>query len=185
MIGAKRQLIQVLLGLTVAVSLASGCASSPTIFSNSDPSVDFGALRTFGFLEPLGTDNGNIRTILSTQLIAATTSELESRGWQRESENPDVLIDIRVQTQEQIRTRNTSGSVGMYRGGAYGGWGGTMSTPTIEQVTQGALMIGMIDPKRKALIWEGTATNRVTDSIQQNREEAVQSFVAAIFAEFP
>jgi hypothetical protein len=73
----------------------------------------------------------------------------------------------------------------MHRSNRYGMWGGTMSTPTIEQTTQGALSIDMIDPVRNQLIWEGTATNRVTDSLRRNQEETVHKFVADIFAQFP
>jgi hypothetical protein len=126
-----------------------------------------------------------VRSLLSTHLIAATTNELENRGWRRETNNPNVVINFMLETQEQIRSRNTSASVGMHRGGRYGTWGGAMTTPTIEQVTQGALSVDMIDPARNQLIWEGTATNRVTDNIRQNQEESVHSFIAAIFAEFP
>jgi len=170
--------------LALAV-LMSACSSGPTIISNSDPSADFMSMRTFDFMQPLSTDSGNVRSLLSTHMIAAATNELEKRGWRREQNNPDVLINFMLETQEQIRTRNTSSSVSMHRGGRYGMWGGTVSTPTIEQTTQGALSIDMIDPARNQLIWEGTATNRVTDNIRQNQEEAVHSFVAAIFAEFP
>lgn len=171
-------------GVIVFIALASACSSGPTVISNSDPSADFMSLRTFDFAQPLATDNGNVRSLLSTHLITATTSELEKRGWRQETNNPDVLFDFLLETQEQIRTRS-SASVSTHRGGRYGMWGGTMSTPTIEQTTQGALSIDMIDPARNQIIWEGTATNRVTNSIRQNQEEAVRNFVAAIFAEFP
>jgi hypothetical protein len=60
-----------------------------------------------------------------------------------------------------------------------------MSTPTIEQTTQGALSIDVIDPAQNRMIWEGTATNRVTDSIRDNQAETVRTFVAAILADFP
>jgi hypothetical protein len=173
------------LRLAAIATILSGCASGPTIITNSDPAADFMSMQTFDFMQPLSTDTGNVRSLLSTHMIAATTDELEKRGWRREQNNPDVLINFMLETQEQIRSRNTSASVGMHRGGRYGMWGGTMSTPTIEQVTQGALSVDMIDPARNQLIWEGTATNRVTDNIRQNQEEAVHSFVAAIFAEFP
>ena len=174
------------LGVLTFVAILSGCASGPTIITNSDPSADFMSLQTFGFMQPLSTDRGNVQSLMSTQLIAATTDELEKRGWRRQQDNPDVLINFLLETQEQIRSRNTGASVStMHRSGRYGGWGATMSTPTIEQVTQGALSIDMIDPSRNQMIWEGTATNRVTDNIRENQEEAVRSFVAAILADFP
>ena len=174
------------LSLLMLAAFLSGCASGPTIVTNSDPSADFMSLRTFDFLKPLSTDTGNVQTLLSTQLIAVTTAELEMRGWQRESNNPDVLINFMLETQEQIRSRPSSASVStMHRSGRYGGWGATMSTPTIEQTTQGALSLDMIDPARNAMIWEGTATTRVTDSIRENQDRAVREFVAAILADFP
>ena len=174
------------LGLLTLAAILSGCASGPNIVTNSDPSADFMSLRTFDFMQPLSTDSGNVQTLLSTQLIAATTDELEMRGWRREQNSPDVLINFLLETQEQIRTRNTSASAStMHRSGRYGGWGATMSTPTIEQTTQGALSLDMIDPARNLMIWEGTATNRVTDSIRENQEESVRTFVKAILADFP
>ena len=174
------------LGLLTLTVILSGCASGPNITTNADPSADFMSLRTFDFMRPLSTDRGEVQTLLSTQLIAATTEELEMRGWRREANNPDVLINFLLETQEQIRTRNTSSSIStMHRSGRYGGWGATMSTPTIEQTTQGALSIDMIDPAQNVMIWEGTATNRVTDRIRENQEETVRQFVAAILADFP
>jgi hypothetical protein len=106
-------------------------------------------------------------------------------GWRRDTNNPDVLINFLLETQQEIRSRSSSASMSMHRSNRYGMWGGTMSTPTIEQITQGALSIDMIDPVRNQLIWEGTATDRVTDSLRRNQEETVHRFVAEIFAEFP
>ena len=169
----------------VLMAFLSGCASGPTIITNSDPSADFASLRTFDFMQPLSTDNGNVRSLLSAQMIAATTNELEMVGWRRDTNNPDVLINFLLETQQQIRSRPSSASMSMHRSNRYGMWGGTMSTPTIEQTTQGALSIDMIDPVRNQLIWEGTATNRVTDSLRRNQEETVHKFVADIFAQFP
>lgn len=169
----------------VLVVFLVGCSSGPTIITNSDPSADFVNLRTFDFMQPLSTDNGNVRSLLSSHMIAATTNELEMLGWRRDTNNPDVLLNFLLETQEQIRSRPSSASMSMHRSHRYGMWGGTMSTPTIEQTTQGALSIDMIDPVRNQLIWEGTATNRVTDSIRRNQEETVHRFVADIFAQFP
>ena len=174
------------LGLLAIAAMLSNCASSPSIFTNANPSVDFSTLKTFDFWSPLSTDSGNIQTLLSTHLIAATTDELEKLGWRHAQSDPDILINFHMETQQQIRTRNTSASVSTFHhGGRYGMWGATMSTPTIEQTTHGALSIDMIDPTRNQMIWEGTATHRVTDKIRENQEESVRTFVAAILAEFP
>jgi hypothetical protein len=179
------QIRTVFLMLVTLITFA-GCAGGPSIHTNSDPTADFMGIRTFGFMRPLSTDNGNVQTLLSTQLIAATTNELENRGWRVGQSNPDVLINFMFETQEQISSHNTGASVStMHRSGRYGGWGTTMSTPTIQQTTQGALSIDVIDPSQNRMIWEGTATNRVTDRIRDNQAETVRTFVAAILADFP
>jgi hypothetical protein len=162
-----------------------GCASGPNIFVNADPAADLMGLRSFDFMEPLSTDRGEVRSLLSTQLVAATTDELEKRGMRLDQDDPDVLINFLLETQEQIRTRSTGASMSVHRSGRYGRWGGTMSTPTIEQVTEGQLSIDIIDPDRNQLIWEGTAVKRVPDNMRRNQEEEVRTFVAAILAEFP
>jgi hypothetical protein len=173
-------------GLLTLAAILSGCASGPNVIVNADPSANLMSLRTFDFMQPLSTDRGDVQTLLSTQLITATTNELKMRGLRREQNNPDVLINFLLETQEQIRSRNTGASVStMHRSGRYGGWGATMSTPTIEQTTQGSLSIDMIDPARNQMIWEGTATNRVTTRMQENQEESVNEFIAAILADFP
>jgi hypothetical protein len=170
----------------IALITFAGCASGPSIHTNVDPTADFMSVSTFGFMQPLSTDSGNVQSLLSTQLIAATTDELGKRGWRLDQNNPDVLINFLFESQEQIRSRNTGASVStMHRSGRYGGWGATMSTPTIEQTTQGALSIDVIDPSQNRMIWEGTATNRVTDSLRNNQAETVRTFVAAILADFP
>jgi hypothetical protein len=171
--------------MLVALVTIAGCASGPSIHTNADPAVDFMSINTFGFMRPLSTDSGNVQSLLSTQLIAATTDELEKRGWRVDQNNPDVLINFLFETQEQIRSRNVSLSASRHRSGRYGGWGGTMSTPSIEQTTQGALSIDVIDPSQNQMIWEGTATNRVTDRLRENQAESVRTFVAAILADFP
>ena len=174
------------IALLATAFILTGCASGPTIHTNADPTADFMSINTFGFMRPLSTDSGNVQSLLSTQLIAATTDELSKRGWRVDQNNPDVLINFLFETQEQIRTRNSSASVStMHRSGRYGGWGASMSTPTIEQTTQGALSIDIIDPSQNRMIWEGTATNRVTDRIRENQEETVRTFVAEILADFP
>lgn len=171
--------------LLVLSSLISACASGPQIIVNSDPSTDFSQINTFAFMRPLSTDSGNVTSLLSGQMMQATRAQLEARGMRHDENNPDMLINFLLETSEQLRSRPSSASMSMHRSGRYGMWGGSMSTPTIEQTTQGVLSIDMVNPQRNMLIWEGSATQRVTDNIRNNQAEAVESFVNQILAEFP
>lgn len=72
--------------------------------------------------------------------------------------------------------------------GRYGTWSGysmSMSTTEIVQRTEGTLGIDVIDAAALQLVWEGSATARITDSMQQNRDQVIRDAVADIFKQFP
>ena len=175
--------------LSVAVLLAA-CASGPTVVTNKDPDADFANFRTFNFMQPLATDRGDTRTIMSTHLIAAATSEMETLGFQRADNDPDLLVNFFVSTQERLQTRTTPNvrASTHHRSRRYGTWRGysmSASTTTITQTTEGTIAVDVVEVARNQLVWEGAASGRVTDSTRQNLEETVNSAVADIFAKFP
>ena len=176
------------IGLIGIVAMIAGCASGPTIISNSAPDFDVANFQTFSFMQPLGTDRTGARTLMSQHLIDATTNELELRGLRHADANGDLLINFMVATRETITTRPSS-SVSMHQSrGRYNTWGGysmSMSTNEIVQRTEGTIAVDVIDRARNQLVWEGAASGRVTDSTRRNLEETVHSAIKDIFVEFP
>ncbi len=177
-------------GYLVVVALLAGCASGPRVITNSAPDFNVADYRTFGFMQPLSSDRGNVRSLISTHLIDATTQELEMAGLRRVDNNPDLLVNFVVSTRETISTRSTP-NTGMsmnHRRGRYGTWSGysmSMSTIEIVQRTEGTIGVDIIDPARNQLVWEGAASGRVTDSVRQNLQPTVDRAITDIFAEFP
>lgn len=168
--------------------LVAGCASGPNIVTNSDPAADWSRYQTFGFFDPLGTDKDSVRTILSNQLVASTTRELEARGMSRRDANPDILVNFVVATKETIRSRPGT-SVGVHHGmGRYGTWGGysmSMSTTDIVQSTEGTLAIDVVDRQSNQLVWEAAARKRITEKMRRNQQQVVDEAVIELFAAFP
>lgn len=168
----------------------AACSSGPKIVTNAAPGFDLIGYQTFSYLQPLSTDNGNVRTLLSNELIDSTTRELENAGLRYQERGGDLLVNFIVSTRETIQTRNTpSTGMSMHHGmGRYGTWGGysmSMSTTEVVQRTEGTLGIDIIDAQRKQLVWEGAATGRITDKARQNRAAAVDAAVKEILAQFP
>lgn len=177
-------------GSLLLILLLAGCASGPTIITNSAPDFNLADYRTFGFLEPLSSDRGNVRSIISTHLIDATTRELEFAGLRRVDRDADLLVNFVVSTRETLSTRSTpSTGMSMHHGrGRYGTWGGysmSMSTTEVVQRTEGTIAVDVIDAARNQLVWEGAASGRVTDSVRQNIEEVAHNAITDIFAQFP
>ena len=168
--------------------LLTACSSGPRIIANSDPTADWTQFRTFGFFQPLSTDRGSVRSLMSNQLIDSVTREMEMAGFTRSDTQPDLLIDVVVSTQETLRTRpSTSASMHHGRGryGTWSGWSMSGSTTEVVQQTEGTLGVDIVDRARNQLVWEGAATQRVTNSMRQNQNEVLDNAVAEIFTQFP
>jgi hypothetical protein len=176
------------MGLLLLVSLVAGCASGPTIITNSAPDFNLADYRTFDFIQPLSSDRGNVRSIISTHLIDASTRELEMAGLRRVDGNADLLVNFFVTTRETIQTRPSS-SASMHHGrgryGTWSGWSAGVSTTEVVQRTEGTIAVDVIDAAQNLLVWEGAASGRVTDSVRQNIEEVAHNAITDIFAQFP
>ncbi len=171
-----------------SVIAAAGCASGPNIVTNAAPGFNLADYQTFSFLRPLSTDNGNVRTIISNELIDSTKRELEFTGLRHVESGGDLLVNFVVSTRETLQTRPSSGASIHHGRGRYGTWGGysmSMSTTEVVQRTEGTLGIDIIDAQRRELVWEGAATGRVTDQTRQNRAANIDAAVTEILARFP
>jgi hypothetical protein len=167
----------------------SACASGPRIVSNVDPMADLSRFQSFDFMQPLGTDTASGQTLSSQILISAATEELESRGLRRSSDNPDLLLNFFISTRDFVRSSpgSVTGSA-HWRGGRYRNWRGYsvgMSTATLTTETQGTLAVDLVDASQMQLVWEGAATQRVTNSRRDNLEDTLSAALRDLFATLP
>ena len=182
--------ISIRLVLPIAALFLGACASGPTVISNRAPDFNIADYRTFSYLQPLSSDRGTVRSLISTHLINATTAELENAGLRYVENDGDLLVNFVVSTRETVQTRSTpSTSVSMHHGrGRYGTWGGysmSMSTTQVVQRTEGTIGVDIISRARNQLVWEGAASSRVTDNTRNNIEQVVNDTIPVILAEFP
>ena len=178
------------LTILAIVALIAGCASGPTVITNSAPDFNLADFQTFSFLEPLSTDDGNVRTLLSNELIDAARPELEFAGLRYVESGGDLLVNFALVTRETLQTRSTpTASMSMHRSRSrYSTWGGyslSMSTVEVVQRTEGTIAVDLIDAAERQLVWEGSASGRVTDRKRDNRADAIADAIKQIFARFP
>ena len=177
-----RAVAAVLAGLVLA-----SCASTPNTFANADPTVDFSAYKTYGFLDYLSTDKKGYESMESNFLKVAVAQEFDRRGMVY-SQDPDVLVNFYIHTKEKVRTRTvpTSGAYYGFRDPLYDTWGGYGGFETlVDQYTEGTLNIDVIDADRKKLVWEGAIVGRVTDNAIRNLEKTIDKAVREIMAGYP
>jgi len=172
----------------LALSLVAGCASTSNTVSSAAPSVDFSALKTFGFVKIADTDGNEYQSLETQYLRTAITRELTARGWSQDG-SPDVVVNFSIETQEKVRSRSVpTGGYGMgydpYYDAYYDGWGMGHQT-MIDQYTEGKLNIDLIDPAQRQMIWQGSTKGRLTKKDLENAEATLNAAVVEIFTQFP
>ena len=174
----------------VAVFFLASCATTPDTYSSVAPGSDFRGIKTYGFLPQASTDKAGYQSLETNFLKVAVAQQLDLRGLKYDPENPEVLMNFYIHTDEKMRARQTptmGGGYYGYRGGIYDdfGYGGVAYETRIENYTEGTLTIDMIDPKERKLLWEGTVTGRLTKKDVKNLEATIDEAVRDVFVKFP
>jgi hypothetical protein len=177
---------------SVAVLVVAGCATVPRIDTVQAPNTDYSRYQTFSYVSPLGTDRAGYASIISQQLVFSTRREMELRNFDyvANPEAADLLLNFNAQLNEQIRTIDvvepTFGPTFWdYRFGMYTTWPSYSHSTSIDQFTEGTVVIDLIDAEAERMIWEGTATGRVTERTRRDAAEELDSAVKSIFDRFP
>lgn len=171
------------------IGYALGGCSSDNIRSDYDSTADFGAYKTYNFIEGAGPDYEGYESLFSQYMISAITQEMESRGYVK-SDNPDLLVNFNANLQEKTKVTQSAAAPTPYygyRGGFYDPWGGYgYATQThVSQYTEGTFNIDLVDARKKQLVWEAVGVGRVTDKALQNLEQGVREGVPKFFAGYP
>lgn len=191
-----RQPARFTLLMTVAV-LLSACASAPQIRTSSADGIDFGTFRTFSFYDNLSTDRAGYHTLISQQLMATTRREMEVRGLQfvADPAQADLLINFYADVATEFRVRNTGPTWAGptywdHRRGRYDPWRGHRGWPRhssieVQETTRGMLSVDVVDARRNLLIWEGLASQRLTQRTLNDLGPALDAATHHIFSQFP
>ena len=174
--------------MAVALLVLGGCASTPNTISNADPGVDFSQYRTYGFFDPLATDDPRYESLVSSFLKVAISQQLAQRGLTY-AEEPDLLFNCYLHTQEKVRSRTVPSMGAYYDYRDPFGYDPWMAYPAyetrVDQYTEGTLNIDAVDAKTKKLVWEGVISGRITEADIKNLETTVDEAVNAIMGGFP
>lgn len=179
----------VLTTMTVSGSALAG----PKAAASADKTVDLRQYRTFGFAEPLGTDQNGYQSILSQNLKASTQRQLEARGLVLDQANPQLLINFNARLDDKMKVSTTPappptmygrGYYG-YRGSLYSTWPMYQDQTTVRQYKEGTLNIDVVDQTRKQLVWEAVVTDTITQKKRDHLDKTIEDYVKAAFKKYP
>jgi hypothetical protein len=175
-----------LLILTVVLSACNAFK----VKTDYDQTADFSTFKTFAFAGLADVNKGSVydNSLTKKRIESAVARELTAKGLRQvgSDERQDLLVHYWVEVQNKQRLESGGTSVGVARGpyGGYGwgvGYGGGVTTVDYKE---GTLILDLVEPDKKQLVWRATIVGTLVESAQQNVELANKA-IAEAFQSYP
>jgi hypothetical protein len=174
-----------LFGLLVMVLV--GCSGTKVLHTELGDNVDLRKYKTFDFYQVRA--SGDTVSALFTERInllkEAISHELERRGYQYNSNHPDLLVNIGVRVKEEIQTRQTdwrTDGAPRYIGQRNYSW--KSQEIEVGRYREGTAAIHLVDAAQQKLVWKGVVQGIVPDKHTDSQAEA-QKGIQLLFEKFP
>jgi len=184
-------LMQILRAVAAAVLLAAVACATVDTEVDWDPNASFAGLKSYRWVQrggeaPDATDD----PFLDQRVRTAVDEQLAARGYVLASEGEaDFLVAWHGAQRREIRVERIHRHYGYYPWPHSRWWrphAGVYDETSRYVYDIGTLILDVIDPKTKRLIWRGTASALVGDDrTPKEREARVNEMVAALLARFP
>ena len=185
---------------TLALATVS-CSSGIQVRTAAAPDATLGGLHTFRVLAPpsrrfdapaLSPDDPMLdNSITNRDLRNDLVQALESKGYASNRESPDFVVAYYAGTKEKMDTTYWNPDPAWryaYRGYRYGwAWpwyGYAAPIMQVQEYTEGSVVVDVIDPKSRELLWRGQGVARVSDNPTTYGKEIAKT-VDAIIKKFP
>lgn len=181
-----------LLAAALTAILFLGCATGANVRVDYDQQADLQALRSYAWA-PMTEEEQKEKSrnsLLHERIRSAIDAHLAARGYANVGEaQADFLVTHTVTAETRTQTQDTRVTVGYGRYGAHGGIGVGYGIPidsTTYQYKVGTLIIDVIDPRQKRLVWRGSGERTLDDKLTpEQRTEIINATVNEILSRFP
>ena len=175
--------------LLAALAFApAALAAKPNIQWNKD--YDFSHIKTFAWQEPVAPSLAQSDPFMHKFIQDEIEKRLTAAGLMKAAAGaaPDMLVTYHGSVQNQVQLQSDSFGYGF---GGYGGssWGmygygaaGPVSTTTrVVNYQEGTLVVDIVDPTKKELVWRGSTTpiliSDSNDKTKKNISKALDAMV--------
>jgi Domain of unknown function (DUF4136) len=173
--------------LALASAAVSFACSGIRVTTDYDPSADFSDVRSYAWFDQssgVQGDRADVTSLLDRRVRSAVDAELQRKGLARVDKSAAkvlVTYHLGVETKLDVDTVNTG-----YGYGRYGRYGGISTSTTVREYQEGTLLIDVVDPSSKQLVWRGSGQARIRQSSSpEEREKRIGEAVKEILADFP
>lgn len=169
--------------LLLSLTLAS-CAAEQVQYARPQPNTDFKAYKTYNFMDVTARNDVAFQgpgTGIDA-LKQAISRELNRRGY-RQADNPEMLVNIGVVTQDKVQTRETSlRDAPRYIGQRNYHW--QSEQVVVGHYEEGTATVELVDAARQELIWQGAVKSILTPN-PARLTKRIDEAIAALFAKYP
>ena len=114
---------------------------------------------------------------MNQYIVSAVEAQLTAKGMTKVESDPDLIViyNATTDTQKQLNWSGMSG---------FGRFGGGMGSAQVDNITQGQLIVDIVDTKAKQFLWRGTANDTVSNDPQKT-QKTITKAVTKMFQKFP
>ena len=162
--------------------------TGPNVKTDFDPAADFTKFRTFVFTGLTDMNRGGVfdNSLTRTRIESTVARELNKKGLQQVplEQHPDLLVHYWIGVKDKQRVQSTGPTAGAYtwRGGY--GWGAGYTGVSTYEYQEGTLIIDLVQPAKKELVWRATMVADLEDTAQENMELGKKA-IAKAFENYP
>jgi len=172
--------------------LLASCATRYDIRSQMAVSANLTSYHTYAFMAKPGTDKDGYKSLATQALERAVNREMYNRGYTPAAvgSEPDLVINFNIKEKDKVE----GDGLGVGYGWGYGfgprwGYGYGLGLDDyyngIQTVTEGSLVVDLVDRVRNEVVWSGTAVGQITKKSLDHPDETIDRSVGQIFARYP
>ncbi|HEY4883252.1 MAG TPA: DUF4136 domain-containing protein [Myxococcales bacterium] len=179
------------LAAPAAIILALTACASVDVHTTTSPDANLGALHTFNVMpnpkrrSPAAQSTDDpmlVNSITNRALRADLVKGFENRGY-AVSGNPDFVVAYYACAKNKLDVTHWDYGYPFYPGWWGPGWGPD-DDATVTKYTQGTVIIDVINPSTKELLWRGQGVARVSDDEPQYEQDLWKT-ITAVLDKFP
>jgi Domain of unknown function (DUF4136) len=174
----------------LALVMPAACAPAIHVRTAAAPDANLTNLHTFIVMatperrsgeNPAGADDPMIQNSITYRALHNDlVSNFQESGYVIDSAKPDFAVAAYASARQKLDVNQYDYGYPYWRHG----WWGPVGVPEITQYTEGTVVIDVINPTTKELLWRGQGTASVSDNPQVYAKELAKA-VAAIVDRFP
>jgi hypothetical protein len=174
----------------LTLALPAACAPAIHVRTAAAPDAQLTNLHSFIVLaapkrrsgsNPASEDDPMLQNSITNQALHRDLiSNFQEHGYVIDSAKPDFAVAAYASAQQKLDVTQYDYGYPYWRHG----WWGPIGVPEVTQYTEGTVVVDVINPTTKELLWRGTGKASVSDDPQVYAKELAKT-VATIVDRFP